>query len=94
VTPGELGDLATLRAQVRVDGRAVASPQVGGWRFSIAASIAWVSRWIELRGGDVIGAGCVRAGTGAASGAPPTWGARVELVVERMGKLEGRPLPA
>lgn len=93
VTPGELGDLAGLRAQVRIEGRPAVSTEVGGWAFSVAASIAWVSRWMELRAGDVIGAGGVRLGRGVASGITPAWGTRIELVVERMGKLEGRPVP-
>lgn len=85
VTPGELDALGGLRAQVRVDGRVVTDASTGGWAFSIAESIAWVSRWAPLRAGDVIGAGCVRGGGGAAG-----YGSTVELVIERMGKLAGR----
>lgn len=85
VTRAELGALDPLRAQARVDGRVVAEPGVGGWALSLASSIAWVSRWAPLRAGDVIGAGGVRGGGGEAG-----YGATVELVVERMGKLTGR----
>ena len=90
VTPGELGepfDLARLKAQARVEGQTAVATSLGGWAFSLAASIAWVSRWIELRAGDVVGAGRVRAGRGEAP-----FGATVELLVERMGKLTGRPV--
>jgi 2-keto-4-pentenoate hydratase/2-oxohepta-3-ene-1,7-dioic acid hydratase in catechol pathway len=90
VTTDELGDVGRLRAQARVGGRVVADTNVGGWTFPPAASIAWVSRWMDLRAGDVIGIGCVRGGTGAACGAAPRFGEGVELLVERMGKLGGR----
>jgi 2-keto-4-pentenoate hydratase/2-oxohepta-3-ene-1,7-dioic acid hydratase in catechol pathway len=87
VTPGELGDLGRLRAQARVDGTVATSTRVGGWWFSIADSIAWVSRWVGLRGGDVIGAGRLLQGSGAVA-----FGARVEVGVERMGWLSGQAI--
>jgi len=90
VTSDEVGDLARLRAQARMGGRVVADTTVGGWTFPPAASIAWVSRWMDLRAGDVIGAGCVRGGTGAAGGGAPRFGEAVELLVERLGKLSGK----
>jgi 2-keto-4-pentenoate hydratase/2-oxohepta-3-ene-1,7-dioic acid hydratase in catechol pathway len=87
VTPGEVGELGRLKAQVRVDGRVTATVSVGGWAFSVAESIAWLSQWMDLHAGDVIGAGCVRGGSGAAP-----FGAAVELGVERLGRLAGRPV--
>src|SRR6185436_13342254 len=90
VTRDEIGEVARLRAQAKVDGRVVASTHAGGWGFSIAESIAWTSRWIALRAGDVIGAGRMGSGSGMASGAMPSYRGCVELVVERMGKLAGR----
>jgi 2-keto-4-pentenoate hydratase/2-oxohepta-3-ene-1,7-dioic acid hydratase in catechol pathway len=87
VTPGEIGDIGRLKAHARVEGKATVTTTVGGWAFSLAASIACVSRWIELRAGDVIGAGRVRSGRGEAP-----FGATVELLVERVGKLAGRPV--
>jgi hypothetical protein len=87
VTPGEVGDIALLRAQVRVDGAVAAPPGMGGWSSSLAESIAWVSRWHKLRAGDVIGAGGVRGARGDVA-----YGATVELHVERLGKLAGRPV--
>lgn len=89
VTPGEVGDLGARKAQARVDGCVVATTSVGGWAFSLATSIAAVSRWIQLRAGDVIGAGRVRSGRGEVS-----CGATVDLLVERVGKLTGRPVRA
>jgi 2-keto-4-pentenoate hydratase/2-oxohepta-3-ene-1,7-dioic acid hydratase in catechol pathway len=87
VTPSELGDLGQLKAQARVEGKVTVATITGGWAFSPAASIAWVSRWISLRAGDVIGLGGLRGGRGEAP-----FGATVELVVERIGKLAGRPV--
>jgi 2-keto-4-pentenoate hydratase/2-oxohepta-3-ene-1,7-dioic acid hydratase in catechol pathway len=89
VTPGEVGALGLLRAQARVDGQVIAETRAGGAGPSLAAAIAWVSRWVPLRAGDVIGAGCVHRGE--AAGCTPAYGASVELVVERLGKLAGRP---
>ena len=90
VTPDELGepfDLARRKAQARVDGKTEVATSLGGWTFSLAASIAWVSQWIELRAGDVVGAGRVHGGRGEVP-----FGAAVELRVERVGKLAGRPV--
>lgn len=88
VTAGDVGDVGRLRAQARIDGQVAMTSTAGGWTFSPAESIAWVSRWIDLRAGDVIGLGCVRGGTGLA----PRYGSTVELLVERLGKLTGRPV--
>jgi 2-keto-4-pentenoate hydratase/2-oxohepta-3-ene-1,7-dioic acid hydratase in catechol pathway len=93
VTPDELGegpdppDLGRLKAQIRIDGGVTASLLLGGGSFSLAESVAWVSRWMDLRAGDVIGAGQVRGGRGEVR-----WGAAVELSVERLGRLSGRPV--
>lgn len=87
VTPDELGELGRLKVQARVGGKVVAGTSVGGWAFSLAESIAWVSRWMDLRAGDVIGGGCVHGGRGAVA-----FGITVEVAVERMGRLVGRAL--
>jgi 2-keto-4-pentenoate hydratase/2-oxohepta-3-ene-1,7-dioic acid hydratase in catechol pathway len=83
VTVDEVGDVGPLRGQVRVDGAAVVLADVG---LSPAASIAQVCRSEPLRAGDVIGVAC----TGAARGVP--CGVAVELGVERLGRLVGRPV--
>lgn len=83
VTADEVGDVARLRAQIRADGQVIASPAVGGSPRSPAASIAWLSRYSPLRAGDLVGAGCIHA-------AAAPWGAAVELLIERLGKLTGR----
>ena len=86
-TTDELGELCRLKAHARIEGATALTSSLGGWAFSLATSIASVSRWIELRAGDVVGAGCVRGGRGEAP-----LGATIELLVERMGKLTGRPV--
>ncbi|APR85397.1 Fumarylacetoacetate hydrolase family protein [Minicystis rosea] len=86
VSADEIGDLSRLRAQVRVDGQVRASTGVGG-SITPAQAIAWLSRWIDLRSGDVVGLGCIEGGDGAAPA-----GASIELLVERLGKLTGRPV--
>src|SRR5262249_54832242 len=87
VTPGEIGGLGSLKAQARVEGRVGLDAVVGGGRFSLAASLAWLSQWMTLRAGDVIGAGRVRGGRLEVPN-----GARTDLLVERLGKLTGRPV--
>jgi hypothetical protein len=87
VTPDELDDVGRLRAQVRVEGTVVTETGTDGGRFSLAESIAWVSRWVDLRGGDVVGAGRVLEGKGET-----TFGVGVEVLVERLGRLAGRPI--
>jgi hypothetical protein len=79
VTVTEVGELGGLRAQARLDGRVVEDAVLGG---SPAARLAELSRWVDLRGGDVV-ALPLRAGD-----AP--WGAPVEVLIERLGKLGGR----
>jgi 2-keto-4-pentenoate hydratase/2-oxohepta-3-ene-1,7-dioic acid hydratase in catechol pathway len=92
VTASEVGDPTRLKAQAKVAGNVIATTTAGGATFSIAASIAQVSAWIDLRAGDVIGAGRMTAGSGAACGTRPAFGEVVELAVERLGKLSGRAL--
>lgn len=92
VTADELGPVEPLRTLARVDGQARACSPVGAWRFSLAESIAFLSGHLELRAGDVIGAGCVAGGSATAAGQELRYGCAVELVIERVGKLLGRPV--
>ncbi|MFT3775530.1 MAG: fumarylacetoacetate hydrolase family protein [Minicystis sp.] len=87
VTGDEIGDLACLRAQARVNGQVIASTTAGGWTTPPAEAIAWLSRWIDLRSGDVIGLGALHGGCGAAP-----HGSTIDLLIERLGKLTGRPV--
>ncbi len=88
VTPGDLGQVARLKAQVRIEGEVTARTGVAGACFSIGESIAWASRWVGLRGGDVVGLGQVLEGQGEVA-----YGAKVEVGVERIGWLSGQAIP-
>ncbi|HSN99274.1 MAG TPA: fumarylacetoacetate hydrolase family protein [Candidatus Nanopelagicales bacterium] len=92
VTSDELGPAEPLRTQARVDAEARPGSPIGAWTFSVAESIAFVSEHLELRAGDVVGAGCVRGGRAAGAGERVSYGSIVELVIERVGKLVGRPV--
>lgn len=92
VTPDEVGDVAELRTQVRIGAEVASCSRVGAWTFSLEESIAYVSEYVELRAGDVIGAGCVASGSATTAGRALTYGTTVELVIERVGKLGGRPV--
>jgi hypothetical protein len=87
VTKDDLGDVSGLRAQARVDGAVVTSTSLDSATNGLATAMAWVSRWTELRAGDVIG-----RGSGVAARGPVPFGGIAELVAERLGKLTGRPL--
>jgi hypothetical protein len=87
VTLDELSDFQGLRAQIRIGDRAVRALEVTGTRGGLAASIASISRSVELRAGDLIGAGTVRSGR-----VTVPFASTVELAVERLGKLAGTPL--
>lgn len=92
VTPDELGDLALLRTQARTGGDVLRGAPAFAGPFTLAESIAFMSDSIELRAGDVIGAPCVSGGSAAQHGRKLSYGSSVELAVERMGKLAGRPV--
>ncbi|XXT17685.1 fumarylacetoacetate hydrolase family protein [Sorangium sp. So ce429] len=89
VTPDELGPVEVLRTQARVDAEARACSRVGEWTFSLAESIAYISNQVELRAGDVVGAGRV-AGGSADQHVP--YGVTVELMIERIGRVAGKPV--
>lgn len=88
VTRDECGPVASLRAQVRLDGQALSVCEVGDRPFSAAETIAWISHHVPLRAGDVIGAARIDASDLRHRVA---FGTRVELAVERLGKLAGKP---
>ncbi|WP_437777496.1 fumarylacetoacetate hydrolase family protein [Sorangium sp. So ce1097] len=89
VTPDELGPVEVLRAQVRVDAETRCCSRIGEWTFSLAESVAYISNQIELRAGDVVGTGRVFGGS---AGRRVPYGARVELMIERIGRLTGKPV--
>jgi hypothetical protein len=89
VTPDELGPVEVLRTQVRVGAASRPCSRIGEWAFSLAESVAYISNHIELRAGDVVGAGRVFGGS---AGQRMPYGASVELMIERIGRLSGKPV--
>jgi hypothetical protein len=82
VTRTEVGEVAVLRMQARVSGEVVGSGVIGMAGEHLAEGIAFVSHRLELRAGDLVGVTCMRG-----QGVP--YGATVELLIERLGKLTG-----
>jgi len=92
VTRDELRDLAALGARLKIGTELLSCSSVGAATFQIAESVAFVSEHIELRAGDVIGAGCLDAGSARAHGRRIEYGQTVELSIDRIGRLAGRPV--
>jgi hypothetical protein len=92
VTPEELGSVAALRTQVRIDAKPRLCGRIGEWTFSLAESLAYVNDQVELRAGDVIGAGRIIGGSAASIGKRLAYGSTVDLVIERLGRLTGKPV--
>ncbi|WP_437607107.1 fumarylacetoacetate hydrolase family protein [Sorangium sp. So ce834] len=89
VTPDELGPVEVLRTKVRVGAESRPCSRIGEWAFSLVESVAYISNHVELRAGDVVGAGRVFGGS---AGQPVPYGASVELMIERIGRLSGKPV--
>jgi hypothetical protein len=85
VTPPDASWTDVLRAQTRIDGVAEPPRPLEEARFSLAEIAAFASQTQELRAGDLVLSLRARAATGLAVGA------RVEVSVERLGKLVGSP---
>jgi 2-keto-4-pentenoate hydratase/2-oxohepta-3-ene-1,7-dioic acid hydratase in catechol pathway len=87
VTREEIRTVTGLRAQIRVDGVALPACELDAGPFSPAEAIAWTSHHLPLRAGDVIRVAQVRAPH------PPrvAFGARVDVAVEKLGRLAGKP---
>ena len=84
LTTASAEPLADLRAQLRLDERPVFDGTLGLDLERLFADIAALSEIVELRAGDLVGAGLSLARVVA----PP--GARVDLVAERLGRLSAR----
>lgn len=90
VTSDEAGTIGALRPLFRAGGVMLPASDAAAWPCTPAESVAWISHHVPLQAGDVIGVGHV-ASAGAASGrAPLSFGARVEVAIERLGRLSGR----
>jgi 2-keto-4-pentenoate hydratase/2-oxohepta-3-ene-1,7-dioic acid hydratase in catechol pathway len=92
VTKDEIGDVRALRVAAKAPPHGIDCSTVGAHDFTIAERVAFVSEHIELCAGDVIGAGCVLLGSAAAHGRRVSYGSTIELTIERLGRLTGRPV--
>jgi hypothetical protein len=84
VTRNDLEDTAILRTQIRVGGSVLASGALSSPLVALAEAVACASRYLDLRAGDV-----VVLAVPLTPRAPVDYGAPVELLIERLGKLVG-----
>lgn len=88
VTPDEVGPLADLKLQTRLNGQVVQDTRIGDMIFDIPTIIAYCSTFTRLEIGDVIVTG-TPGGVGAKRN-PPLWmkpGDVVEVEIDRVGLL-------
>jgi 2-keto-4-pentenoate hydratase/2-oxohepta-3-ene-1,7-dioic acid hydratase in catechol pathway len=88
MTPDELGPLAELRLQTRLNGQVMQEARIRQMIFDIPLQIEYCSTFTRLEPGDVIVSG-TPGGVGARRD-PPLWmkpGDVVEIEVERLGVL-------
>jgi 2-keto-4-pentenoate hydratase/2-oxohepta-3-ene-1,7-dioic acid hydratase in catechol pathway len=88
MTPDELGDVAPLRLQTRVNGQVVQDATIDQMIFDIPRQIEYCSSFTRLESGDVIATG-TPGGVGAKR-TPPLWlkpGDIVEVEIDRLGVL-------
>ena len=88
VTPDEVGPLAELKLQTRLNGSVVQDTRIGDMIFDIPTIIAYCSTFTKLEIGDVIVTG-TPGGVGAKR-TPPLWmkaGDVVEVEIDRVGLL-------
>jgi 2-keto-4-pentenoate hydratase/2-oxohepta-3-ene-1,7-dioic acid hydratase in catechol pathway len=87
-TPDELGDLAKLRLQTRVNGQVVQDALIEQMIFDLPRQIEYCSTFTRLEPGDVIATG-TPGGVGAKR-TPPLWltpGDIVEVEIDKLGIL-------
>ncbi|AMJ60389.1 fumarylacetoacetate hydrolase family protein [Bosea sp. PAMC 26642] len=88
MTPDELGELAELRLQTRVNGQVVQDATFAQMIFDIPRIVEYCSSFTRLEPGDVIATG-TPGGVGAKR-TPPLWlkpGDVVEVEIDRLGTL-------
>jgi 2-keto-4-pentenoate hydratase/2-oxohepta-3-ene-1,7-dioic acid hydratase in catechol pathway len=88
MTPDELGDVAPLRLQTRVNGQVVQDATIDQMIFDIPRQIEYCSSFTRLEPGDVIVTG-TPGGVGAKR-TPPLWlkpGDVVEVEIDKLGVL-------
>src|SRR5581483_1230144 len=86
VTLDEAGDLGALTLRTRIDGETVQEGSTANLTFGPAARVAWLSRTITLRPGDIVATG-TPAGVGAAKGRFLRGGETVAVEIDGIGSL-------
>lgn len=86
VTPDELGDVASLRMELRVNGETRQQATPGHMIFTPAELVAWASTLMTLEPGDVISTG-TPSGVGMATGKLLRPGDVMEAEIEGIGVL-------
>jgi len=86
VTLDEIGDLQSLRLRTRIDGEVVQQGTTANQIFGVAETIAWLSRTMTLKPGDIVATG-TPAGVGASQGRFLREGQVVEVEVEGLGAV-------
>jgi acylpyruvate hydrolase len=86
VTMEEAGDLGALTLRARIDGETVQEGNTANLIFGPAELVAWLSRTITLRPGDIIATG-TPAGVGAAKGRFLKDGETVSVEIDGIGAL-------
>ncbi len=86
MTLDEAGDLGALTLRTRIDGETVQEGNTANLIFGPAELVAWLSRTITLRPGDIIATG-TPAGVGAAKGRFLRAGETVDVEIDRIGVL-------
>ena len=82
----EISDPQALRIQTRVNGQTRQDAVTGDMIFTIAETIAWISRFLTLQPGDVIATG-TPSGVGSTTGTYLRAGDQVEVEVDGLGIL-------
>jgi 2-keto-4-pentenoate hydratase/2-oxohepta-3-ene-1,7-dioic acid hydratase in catechol pathway len=86
---GEITDPQTLPIQTRVNGQVRQIASTGDMIFSVAETIAWISRFLTLQPGDVIATG-TPSGVGATTQTYLKAGDVVEVEVSGLGVLRNQ----
>ena len=89
VTRDEVGELAKLQLETRVNGAVMQQGRLDQLIFGVPELIEYCSTFAELLPGDVIATG-TPSGVGAARN-PPVWlqaGDRVTVTIDRLGRLD------
>lgn len=87
VTRDEVPEVMGLRAQIRVDGAPLSGCAIVAGPFTPAEQIAFASHLTPLRAGDLLRVARVRS----SAPARVAFGSRVDVAVERLGRLTGKP---